>query len=155
MDTVTLALMGAKYIAKLISSSKTFEGVKEATLQQSLTWIKTKVFGKRPELQKAIEQASEPADKENLLVGNLTELLQESSFKDEFHRWMKEQQNEPVVKSFLDATIKKLEGNITVGDHYKQESGQAQHTGQNRARVNIEEMKGDLRVGDTFSPDSK
>jgi hypothetical protein len=155
MDTVALALMGAKYIAKLITGSKTFEGVKESTLQQSLTWIKTKVFGQRPQLQQAIEQTDGPAEKETILVGNLMELFQQESFKEEFLRWIEKEQEEPVVKSFLDANIKKLEGNITIGDQYNENGQQAQRPGQNRARVKIDEMKGDIRVGDSFGPDSK
>jgi hypothetical protein len=151
MDTITLALMGAKYIAKLISSSKTFEGVKETTLQKSLTWIKTNVFGRRPQLPQTIEQTNDPVEKEKLLSTNLSELLQEPAFKQEFQRWIEEAQEEPVIKNFFDVTIKEIEGNIIVGDHYKYQDGQpTQRPGQNQAKGNIDKMKGDFRVGDTF-----
>lgn len=151
MDIATLALMGARYIMKVIGGSKTFEEVKENTLHKSWSWVKRRVLGQQPGLGEAIDQAADPAKKEKLLTNGLTDLLQNESFKQEFLSWMEDARQDPVAKNVFDTTIKEMEGNITVGDHHTSGTGsQSVGTGQNVAKGKIGKMKGDFRVGDTF-----
>lgn len=151
MDIATLALMGARYIVKLIGGSKTFEEVKENTLNKSWSWVKRRVLGQQRGLGQAIEQTADPAEKEKLLTNGLTDLLQNESFKQEFLSWMEDARQDPMAKNVFDMTIKEIEGNITVGDNHTSGAGsQSVRTGQNIAKGKIGKMKGDFRVGDTF-----
>ena len=151
MDIATLALMGARYIARVIGGSRTFEEVKETTLHKSWSWVKRRVLGQQPGLVQAVEQTADPAEREKLLTNGLTNLLQDESFKQEFLSWVEDARQDPVAKNVFDITIKEIEGNITVGDNYKSGTGnQSERTGQNIAKGKIGKMKGDFHVGDTF-----
>jgi len=144
MDIAVLALTGAKYILKLITGSKTFDKAKEDALGNSYDWVKQHIFKARPALEAKLNQVAAPEEKQRLLAGELTDLLQDQTAREAFVQWLQSLQSQPAVRNYFGTEIDEIEGNIHVGN-----TGAGSTGGQeNIAMGKIGKMKGDFHVGD-------
>lgn len=150
-----MAAAGAKYIASLVTHSKTFDAAKEDALGKSWQWVKQHIFRTRPGLEAKVGGAPTQEGKEEVLTRELTAMLQHDDFRKDFAAWVKSVRANPAIKNYVDADISEMEGNVQIGDASGTKQEEA-YDMKNIAKLKIGKMKGNIEVGDrTSGEDSK
>lgn len=151
MEISTLAVMGAKYILKLVTGSKAFDSAKEDVLTRAWKWVKQNVFKMSNALEEKIFKTEGDREKERVVEQELLKLLQQKDFREKFQQWFTSLRSEPSVKNYFGGDIKEIKGNATIGDKLKagETVGKEKYDIKNVATGNIGTVGGDFHVGDT------
>ena len=153
MELSALALTGARYILKLITTSKTIDHTKEEAIGKSVKWIKEHIFRMKPAIEEKINKADDSQEKENILVQELTALLHDPGFRNNFTEWLRIQHKDPAIKNYFDGDIDEVKGKVTIGDKLNADKhgNSDRYDRKNIATGRIGKIGGDFQVGDTES----